>query len=323
MQKRFISWRALKKSKWIRYSFLKKLFQQENLLKEVKEGLYMEWILHNDEFIQEEELKISKEDRGYQFGDGIYEVIRVYNGNLYTAKEHIDRFYTSAEKVKIVVPYTKDVFHKLIYDLVEKNEINNGQVYVQITRGSFVRQHQFPSESAPVVVGYTKKVERPVELMENGARAKFIEDMRWLRCDIKSLNLLGNVLAKQEAYENGCYEAVLHRGEIITEGSSSNMYGIKDGILYTHPATNLILDGITRRTILGLCEEVGITVQETPMTKVQALKMDEFFMSSTTAEIIPLTEVDDFKIGNGTRGPLTEKLQKAFEAKLNLGVEVQ
>lgn len=283
----------------------------------------MEWILHNDEFIQEDELKISKEDRGYQFGDGIYEVIRVYNGNLYTAKEHIDRFYASAEKVKIVVPYTKDVFHKLMYDLVEKNEINNGQVYVQITRGSYIRQHQFPADSSPVVVGYTKTVERPVELMRNGARAKFIEDMRWLRCDIKSLNLLGNVLAKQEAYEGGCYEAVLHRGEIITEGSSSNMYGIKDGVLYTHPATNLILDGITRRTILGLCEEIGITIQETPMTKVQALKMDEFFMSSTTAEIIPLTELDGFKIGNGERGPLTEKLQQAFEAKLNLGVEVQ
>ena len=283
----------------------------------------MEWILHNDEFIHEDELKISKEDRGYQFGDGIYEVIRVYNGNLYTAKEHIDRFYVSAEKIKILVPYTKDVFHKMIYDLVEKNEINNGQVYVQITRGSYVRQHQFPSESTPVMVAYTKTVERPVELMTNGVRTKFIEDMRWLRCDIKSLNLLGNVLAKQEAYENGCYEAVLHRGEMITEGSSSNMYGIKDGILYTHPATNLILNGITRKTILGLCERLELTVQETPMTKDQALQMDEFFMSSTTAEIIPITEIDDIKIGNGARGVLTEKLQKAFESKLNLSVEVQ
>ncbi|WP_203333264.1 D-amino-acid transaminase [Planococcus beigongshangi] len=282
----------------------------------------MDWILHNDEFIQEVDLKISKEDRGYQFGDGIYEVIRVYGGDLYTAKEHIDRFYASAEKVKIVVPYTKDVFHKLMYDLVERNEINNGQVYVQITRGAFMRQHHFPSDTSPVVVAYTKSVERPLELMRNGAHAIFLEDIRWLRCDIKSLNLLGNVMAKQEAYENGCYEAVLHRGEVITEGSSSNMYGIKDGILYTHPATNLILDGITRRTILGLCDELGITVQQTPMTKDQALDMDEFFMSSTTAEIIPLTQIDGNKIGTGERGTLTEKLQKAFEAKLNLGVQI-
>lgn len=282
----------------------------------------MEWILHNDEFIQEDELKISKEDRGYQFGDGIYEVIRVYGGDLYTAKEHIDRFYASAEKVKIVVPYTKDVFHKLMYDLVERNEINNGQVYVQITRGSWVRQHQFPDSSSPVVVGYTKTVERPLELMQNGVRAKFIEDMRWLRCDIKSLNLLGNVMAKQEAFDHGCYEAVLHRGEIITEGSSSNMYGIKGNVLYTHPATNLILDGITRRTILELCDELKIEVQQTPLTKDQALQMDEFFMSSTTAEIIPLIDIDGHQIGNGVRGALTEKLQQAFEARLNLGVEI-
>lgn len=282
----------------------------------------MEWILHNDEFIQEDDVKISKEDRGYQFGDGIYEVIRVYNGDLYTAKEHIDRFYDSAEKIRIVVPYTKDVFHKMMYELVEKNEINNGQVYVQITRGSSVRQHQFPTNPEPVLIGYTKTVERPVELMQNGAHAMFIEDMRWLRCDIKSLNLLGNVLAKQEAYDNGCYEAVLHRGEMITEGSSSNMYGIKDGVVYTHPATNLILDGITRRTILELCAELGIEVQQTPMTKDQALGMDEFFMSSTTAEIIPLTQIDGNKIGNGSRGALTEKLQKAFEARLNLGVKI-
>lgn len=282
----------------------------------------MEWILHNDEFIQEDDVKISKEDRGYQFGDGIYEVIRVYNGDLYTAKEHIDRFYDSAEKIRIVVPYTKDVFHKLMYELVEKNEINNGQVYVQITRGSSVRQHQFPTNPEPVLIGYTKTVERPVELMQNGAHAMFIEDMRWLRCDIKSLNLLGNVMAKQEAYDNGCFEAVLHRGEMITEGSSSNMYGIKDGVVYTHPATNLILDGITRRTILELCAELGIEVQQTPMTKDQALGMDEFFMSSTTAEIIPLTQIDGNKIGNGSCGALTEKLQKAFEARLNLGVKI-
>lgn len=319
MQKRFASWHAILKRNnkvFIRKKSLKLL------LTRAKEGLAMDWILHNDEFIQEDELKISKEDRGYQFGDGIYEVIRVYEGNLYTAKEHIDRFFDSAEKVRILVPYTKDVFHKLLYDLVEKNEINNGQVYVQITRGDYVRQHQFPSESSPVVVAYTKTVDRPLELMATGAHAKFIEDMRWLRCDIKSLNLLGNVLAKQEAYENGCFEAVLHRGEIITEGSSSNMYGIKDGVLYTHPATNLILDGITRRTILALCDEIGLTVQQTPMTKEQALNMDEFFMSSTTAEIIPLTQIDGNNIGNGVRGEWTEKLQQAFEAKLNLGVRI-
>lgn len=282
----------------------------------------MDWILHNEEFIREEELNISKEDRGYQFGDGIYEVVRVYEGNLFTAEEHIDRFYESAEKIKIVIPYTKDVFHKMLYDLVEMNEINNGQVYVQITRGHALRQHHFPESTSPVVVAYTKTVERPLELMRNGAKGAFIEDVRWLRCDIKSLNLLGNVMAKQEAHEKGSFEAILHRGEVVTEGSSSNMYGVKDGIIYTHPATNLILNGITRRVILQLSQNLGIEVQEMAFTKAQALEMDEFFMSSTTAEIMPITEIDGNPIGQGIPGELTKNLQQAFEANLKLAVKM-
>ena len=282
----------------------------------------MEWILHNDQFIEEKDLNISMEDRGYQFGDGIYEVIRVYEGNLFTAEEHIDRFYESADKIKIVIPYTKDVFHKLLHDLVEKNEINDGIVYVQMTRGCAPRVHQFPADCPPVIVGNTKSIERPVEAMRAGVRTKFVEDVRWLRCDIKSLNLLGNVLAKQEAYEAGLFEAILHRGETVTEGSSSNMYGIKNGVLYTHPATNLILNGITRRVILALCEEQGIKVEETAFTKTEALEMDEFFMSSTTAEVMPVVEIDGHQIGAGVPGELTKKLQKAFEEKLNLTVNV-
>lgn len=280
----------------------------------------MEWILSNGEIVKEQDLEISKEDRGYQFGDGIYEVIRVYEGDLFTATEHIDRFYESAEKIRITVPYTKDVFHKMLHDLVEMNSIDNGQVYVQITRGAAERNHQFPVNVEPVVVGYTKSVERPVAFMEQGVKATLIEDVRWLRCDIKSLNLLGNVMAKQQAYEEGYFEAVLHRGDTVTEGSSSNMYGIKDGVVYTHPATNLILNGITRRVILEICEEFGIKVVEEPFTKQQALEMDEFFMSSTTTEVMPVVEISGHTIGNGTPGEMTRKLQQAFEARIKLGV---
>lgn len=280
----------------------------------------MEWILSNGEFVKEQDLAISKEDRGYQFGDGIYEVIRVYEGDLFTATEHIDRFYLSAEKIRITVPYTKDVFHKMLHDLVEMNGIDNGQVYVQITRGAAERNHQFPKQAEPVVIGYTKSVERPVELLEQGVKATLIEDVRWLRCDIKSLNLLGNVLAKQQAYEEGYFEAVLHRGDTVTEGSSSNMYGIKDGVVYTHPATNLILNGITRRVILELCQELGIEVVEQAFTKQQALEMDEFFLSSTTSEVMPVVEISGYKIADGKPGEATRKLQQAFESRIKLGV---
>ncbi|WP_019412451.1 D-amino-acid transaminase [Paenisporosarcina sp. TG20] len=277
----------------------------------------MNWVLWNDRLVKDEDIKLSKEDRGYQFGDGIYEVIRIYNGNMFTAQEHIDRFYESADKIKIVIPYTKDLFHKMIYDLIEANEVTSGQVYVQITRGATPRLHHFPiTPVETVLTAYTKEYKRPVTEMVNGVAVKTIEDIRWLRCDIKSLNLLGSVLAKQEAYENGCFEALLHRGDLITEGSSTNMYAIKDGVLYTHPATNLILNGITRRVILTCCEEIGLPVVEQPISLATVLSNDEFFLSSTTTEILPVTTINGIKVNKGIRGEWTHKLQIALEAKI-------
>jgi D-alanine transaminase len=281
----------------------------------------MSWVLWNDQIVKDEEIVISKEDRGYQFGDGVYEVIRIYDGSLFTAKEHIDRLYESADKIKLVIPYTKDEFHKLMYDLTEANEMKTGQVYVQITRGASARQHQFPTDSVDsVITAYTKEVDRPVSQMANGVAAKTVEDVRWLRCDIKSLNLLGNVLAKQEAQEMGCFEALLHRGDVITEGASSNMYGIQNGKLYTHPVTNLILNGITRRLILECCEEIGLPVVEMPMSLEKIYEQDEFFMSSTTAEIMPIIMIDRKQIGTGLPGDWTKKLQVAYEAKIQKAV---
>lgn len=281
----------------------------------------MTWVLWNDRLVKDGDIQLSKEDRGYQFGDGIYEVIRVYNGSMFTATEHIDRFYESADKIKIVIPYTKDVFHKMVYDLIEANKVTSGQVYIQITRGVTPRQHQFPTNSVEAVLtAYTKELQRPVSEMMNGVSVKTVEDIRWLRCDIKSLNLLGSVLAKQEAYEDGCFEALLHRGDSITEGSSTNMYGIKDGVLYTHPATNLILNGITRRVILTCCEEIGLPVVEEPMSLTSVFLNEEFFMSSTTSEIIPVIMINGRKLGKGLPGDWTKKLQTAFEAKINQAV---
>ena len=283
----------------------------------------MTWVLWNDRLVKDGDIQLSKEDRGYQFGDGIYEVIRIYDGSMFTATEHINRFYNSADKIKLVIPFTKDVFHKMLYDLIEANEITTGQVYVQITRGASPRQHQFPTDAVePVLTAYTKEVERPVSQMANGVAAKTVEDVRWLRCDIKSLNLLGNVMAKQEAHEAGCFEALLHRGDLITEGSSSNMYGIKDGVLYTHPVTNLILNGITRNVILECCKEIGLPVVEEPMSLTTLYSNEEFFMSSTTAEIMPIIVIDGKKIGNGLPGNWTKKLQTALEAKINQAVHV-
>ncbi|SER92111.1 D-amino-acid transaminase [Psychrobacillus sp. OK032] len=280
-------------------------------------------ILWNDEIINEEDVKIGFEDRGYQFGDGIYEVIKIYHGNVFTATEHIDRLYASADKIQLVIPYTKDVMHKMLHELIETNEVENGHIYVQVTRGTSPRQHNFPNPAVEsVLTAYTKETTRPFDQLENGVKACFVEDIRWLRCDIKSLNLLGNVLAKQEAISKDCYEAIQHRGEIVTEGSSSNVYGIKDDVLYTHPVSNLILNGITRKVILDCCDEIGLKVIEAAFTKEQALAMDEMIMSSTNAEVMPIISLEGQLIGEGKRGKWTEKLQQAFEHKIPSSISV-
>ena len=277
----------------------------------------MGYSLWNDRIVADNEVVVDKEDRGYQFGDGVYEVVKVYNGQLFTLEEHVNRFYASAEKIHITIPYTKDKLYTLLHQLVEANEINTGHIYFQITRGACPRNHIFPGDDvAPVLTGNAKENPRPVTNFENGVKATFVEDIRWLRCDIKSLNLLGAVLAKQQAHEKGCYEAILHRGETVTEGSSSNIYGVKDGVLYTHPADNLILNGITRQVIFKCAEEIGMPVKEQAFTKEQLLAMDEIIVSSTTSEVTPVIDVDGQAIGSGKPGEWTRKLQAQFDTKI-------
>ena len=283
----------------------------------------MGYSLWNDRIVADQEVVVDKEDRGYQFGDGVYEVVKVYNGQLFTMEEHVERFYASAEKIKITIPYTKDKLYTLLHQLVEANEIDTGHIYFQITRGACPRNHIFPGNDVqPVLTGNAKENPRPVANLENGVKATFAEDIRWLRCDIKSLNLLGAVLAKQEAHEKGCYEAILHRGETVTEGSSSNIYGVKDGILYTHPADNLILNGITRQVILKCAEEIGMPVKEEAFTKEQLLAMDEVIVSSTTSEVTPIIDIDGQVIGGGKPGGWTRKLQAQFDTKIPQPINV-
>ena len=269
------------------------------------------------QFTERDGLAISIEDRGYYFGDGVYEVIKVYGGELYTAEEHIERLFQSATKIKMTIPYAEVQLMEIARELVAKNNILVGHVYIQVTRGSAPRLHQFPNPAVPpVVTGYAINNPRPMAGIENGVGVKSVEDVRWLRCDIKSLNLLGNVLAKQEAHEAGCIEALLHRDGVVTEGSASNVFGVKDGIVYTHPVTNLILNGITRQVVLGLCEEQGIPVVEKSFTLDEAFEMDEFILTSTTSEVTPVISIDGRPVGSGLVGPLTMNLQKAFNLQI-------
>ncbi|MEH7081273.1 D-amino-acid transaminase, partial [Neobacillus drentensis] len=214
-------------------------------------------------------------------------------------------------------PYTMDQLNNLLEELIEKNNLQLGTIYMQISRGVAPRNHAFPTENVrPSLVAYTKEVSRPLESLKMGVRTIVTDDIRWLRCDIKSLNLLGNLLAKQKAAELECFEAIQHRSGEVTEGSSSNIYIIKNGKVITHQSDNLILKGITKDVILQVCERNNIVVEERTFTLDELINAEEVFLSSTTAEVMPIIEVDGKRVRDGLPGPVTKRLQEFFEQEI-------
>lgn len=272
-------------------------------------------VIVNGKIVDRSEATIDIEDRGYQFGDGIYEVIRIYNGKFFTFDEHMERLYASAEKIELGIPYSKEELRSLLEELVKENNIDTGNVYLQISRGvQQPRNHIIPDDIAleGILTASTTEVLRNLEMFENGGTAITEPDTRWLHCDIKSISLLGNVLAKNHAHRAGAMEAILHRDGEVTECSASNVYMVKDGIIYTHPADNLILNGITRRGILKAAKRSDIPVVEEAFTLEDLKHADEVFISSVSLEVTPITAVDGAKIGDGKRGKVTAKLHDHF-----------
>ncbi|WHY66026.1 D-amino-acid transaminase [Neobacillus sp. SuZ13] len=277
----------------------------------------MKFAILDGKIIERREAKVDVEDRGYQFGDGVYEVIRVYNGKMFTVTEHLNRLVKSLDSIGIKLPYTMDQLNDLLEELIEKNKLQLGTIYMQISRGVAPRNHAFPTENVrPSLVAYTKEVSRPLESLKMGVKTIVTDDIRWLRCDIKSLNLLGNLLAKQKAAEAGCFEAIQHRSGDVTEGSSSNIYMIKNGKVITHQSDNLILKGITKDVILQVCERNNIVVEERTFTLDELIDAEEVFLSSTTAEVMPIIEVDGKRVGDALPGPVTKLLQEWFELEI-------
>ncbi len=269
---------------------------------------------YRNEWLPAEEVRVSPEDRGYYFGDGVYEVLRVYAGQLFETGRHLARLKKSAEGVRLPLPYPEAELESILKELIRRNGLREGTVYLQITRGAAPRSHLFPKDAGPVAMAYTTEVKRPLSAMEKGYSAITAEDVRWLRCDMKTLNLLANVLAKQEAAEKGADDAILHRGSIVTESSASNVMIVKDGRLATHPADNLILHGVTRAVVLRLAAEAEIPVEERAFTVDELLAADEVLLTGTTIEVMPVTVVDGQTIGSGRPGPVTRRLQREFAA---------
>ncbi|MHB7919624.1 D-amino-acid transaminase [Staphylococcus hominis] len=268
----------------------------------------------NGEFLNQEDAKVSYEDRGYVFGDGIYEYIRAYNGKLFTVTEHFERFLRSASEIQIDLGYTVEELTDIVRQLLKINDIQNGGIYIQATRGVASRNHSFPTpEVKPVIMAFAKSYDRPYDDFENGINTVTVEDIRWLRCDIKSLNLLGNVLAKEYAVKYNATEAIQHREETVTEGASSNVYAIKDGEIYTHPVNNYILNGITRKVIKWVAEDYNIPFNEETFTVDFLKNADEVIVSSTSAEVTPVVKIDGEIVNDGKVGPITKKLQEGFE----------
>ncbi|MBU5465642.1 D-amino-acid transaminase [Virgibacillus sp. MSJ-26] len=271
-------------------------------------------IISQMKFVHRDSLNYPFEERGLQFGDGVYEVIRIYSGQYYLLDEHVDRLFRSAEAIKIELTFTKEECREYLLELLKRNKMDvDGKVYLQVTRGSATRDHVFPADTPANIYAYVVKVPRPLGKLANGVGTITHPDVRWDYCYIKSLNLLPNVLAKQEAKENNCYEAILHKDGVVTECSSSNVYLVKDGKIYTHPSSKNILHGCVRMRIEQFAKDLNIPFIEEPFTIGGIEDADELFLSSSTSEVLPIVTVDDLTINGGTPGPITKKLQETYE----------
>ena len=269
----------------------------------------------NNEFVPAEKSALSPFDRGFLFADGVYESIRTYNKKLFRYEDHIDRLKRSLREIRLDFKELASI-KNIIIELIKKNELENELlVYLQITRGAaFPRTHSFPKEKiSPTIFISVQELKESKEEQTDGVKVILQEDVRWLRCDIKSISLLPVVLASQKATEENAAEAILLRDGMITEGTHTNFFAVKDETLYTAPKSKLILEGITRKVVLELCEKFKIDFREEFINKDDLKSFDEFFITSTTKEITPVTSIDYWTINEGNPGKITMSLQTVFK----------
>ena len=267
----------------------------------------------NGRLVNRDEVRISPDDRGFLFADGVYEVVRAYRGRLFRAADHWRRLARSLGEVRIGVGNVD--FQAICESLLRENNLLAGDatVYLQVTRGPAPRQHAFPDAGvAPTVYACATPFQPATEKQSEGVRVILLPDIRWTRCDIKSLALLPNVLAAQQAKERGADEALFVRAGCVTEGSRTNFAAVLDSKFVTHPQNNLVLGGVTLNAVLDLCRKLGVPVSERPIKEAELKSTSEMMIIGTTTEITPVIRVEDWQVGEGVPGPLTLKLQRAF-----------
>jgi D-alanine transaminase len=276
----------------------------------------------NGQFLPRSNATISVEDRGFVFGDGVYEVWRVVNGRLFEAARHLSRLEFGLRELRISLaePLSLPSVEAIADRLLRESSLTTGEatLYVEITRGAAPRGHQFPPATTPPTVYATvNRLVPPEELRAKGAWAITIPDIRWLRCDIKTIQLLPNVFAKQAAVERGAVDALMIRDGVVTEGSHANVVGVLDGTIRTHPTNHLILPGITRAIVLDIARQLGVPVSEEPIAERDIARLEELFLVGTTTDVMPIVRVDNRPVGSGTPGPITTRLVKEFRAYLD------
>lgn len=268
----------------------------------------------NGEYLPEDEAKISIFDRAVLFGDAIYEVAGVLDGKLIDFDAHMQRYRSSLGKLKIPAPLSDEKILTIFRDLVDLNGIEEGLIYMQVSRGVADRDFVWQGELQPTVFIFTQhKVSVENKYAETGVALKSVDDIRWARRDIKSVNLLGQVLGKMVASEAGAYETLMIDGDgYVTECGSNSFFIVTDDLLLTRPLNNDILPGITRKAIITLCNTHGIRLVETRFTLKQALQADEALISGASSYVLPVVRIDEQKIGNGTPGPYYQKLRQIY-----------
>jgi D-alanine transaminase len=272
------------------------------------------------QFLPKDEARVSVDDRGFLFGDGIYEVTRAIHGKLFEEAGHWERLQNGLRDVSINASRVdRGRIREVSEQLLRENGLDNADatVYLQITRGCAPRTHAFPPPTCePTVYAFVSGFTIPTELRRSGVHAISLPDLRWSRCDIKSLNLLPNVIAKQRAVEAGAWEAVLIRDGAITEGSSTNVFGVINGELRTYPKSNYILPGITRDVILGLATELGIVFRDRPIYADEIGRLEELFLTGTTTDVQPIVQLDGRKVGDGVVGKVAGALLGALMERM-------
>ncbi|MDH5624702.1 MAG: D-amino-acid transaminase [Nitrospira sp.] len=263
----------------------------------------------NGRFLPWKDATVSIDDRGFQFGDGVYEVVRTYRGAPFELAAHLDRLNRSAKELSLPQPYSRAQWKQWIDQGLGQAGYQEAKVYIQITRGAAPRDHAFPPEIPPTVVMTIREI-HPLKLQirQDGVSARTCEDLRWGRCDIKSLNLLGNVLAREEAKKAGVFEAILVKDGLVTEGSLSNVMAVQSGTIVTAPEGPQILSGVTRTIVLGLAEKEDLPVEERFLSVDSLYAADEVFLTGTTLEVLGVVQIDGRTIGSGRPGPITKTL---------------